>query len=233
MKKLYEKNEILFAVLWIVLYCVLAAFARGEYGDDSVQMLAVMVAIAAGITVFIKGNHLEEKFGLARWPKNGKRYLYFVPIWIAATGNLWGGIGMDYSGVHQLYAVLSMLLIGYVEEVIFRGFLFRAMLPKDGVKISVTVAAVTFGIGHILNLLTGQASLETVCQVVFAIAWGFLFTLVCYKSGSLLPCILAHSAVDVFSTFGCNSTTMDWVYIGATIVIALLYCPYLIRLPKE
>ena len=123
MLKLYEKNEILFAVLWILLYCFVSIPIRGNFGDESIWMLLALFLIAVGITVFVKRHHLEEKYGLDRWPKNNKRFLFFIPVWILVTGNLWGGFGMAYSGMAQVFAVLSMLLIGYIEEVIFRGFL--------------------------------------------------------------------------------------------------------------
>ena len=61
MKKLYEKNEVMFAVLWICLYCFLSIPVRGNCGDESVWMLLVLSAIAAGITVFVKTNDLEGK----------------------------------------------------------------------------------------------------------------------------------------------------------------------------
>ena len=88
----------------------------------------------------------------------------------------------------------------------------------------------TFGIGHIVNLFSGQTSLETVMQVPFAIAWGFIFTMVFFKSGSLLPGILAHSLVDVFSKFGADSPASSWGYVIATIIIAVIYCLYLRKL---
>ena len=94
-------------------------------------------------------------------------------------------------------------------------------------------ASVTFGIGHIVNLFAGQANLETVIQVLFAIAWGFIFTMVYLKSGSLLPCIIAHGLVDAFSKFSDESITMAWVYMIATIIIAVVYCIYLSKLPNK
>ena len=233
MMKLYRKNEVLFAVLWIVAYCALTIPIRGELGDESPLMTAALAALAVGITLFVKMNHLEEKYGLARWPSNARRYLWFIPMWILATGNLWGGFSMAYSGLSQLCAVVSMLLIGYVEEMIFRGFLFKALIPKDGVKIAIIVSAVTFGIGHIVNLLAGQANLETVIQVFFAVAWGFIFTFVFYKSGSLWPCIVAHALVNAFSKFARESVMTTWVYMAATIVVAIVYCLWLSRLAPE
>lgn len=67
MKKLYEKNELLFAVLWIILYCAVTIPIRGKYGDESAAMLAALAVIAAGIFAFVKGNHLEKKYGLCKW----------------------------------------------------------------------------------------------------------------------------------------------------------------------
>ena len=233
MHRLYEKNEILFAVVWILAYCLVLTPIRGEYGDGSFVMAAAMTAFAVAIALFVKANHLEEKYGLNRWPKNMKKYLYFIPMWILAVGNMWDGFSLSYTGMSLVYAIVSMALVGFVEEMLFRGFLFKAMLPKDGAVISIIVSSLTFGIGHIVNLFTGQANLETFVQIIFAISWGFLFTMVYYKCGSLLPCIVAHSLVDVSSLFGADTKTGDMVYVCTTIVVAILYCIYLSRLKKE
>ena len=234
MRKLCEEKGVLFAVLWIVAYCLVIGTIKGSYGYDSPLMLAALFAFAAGICVFVKRNHLEKKYGLAGWPKDTKRFLYFIPLWILSTGNLWGGFGVAYEGSSQVFAIVSMLLIGYVEEVLFRGFLFKALIPKDGIKLAVIISSVTFGIGHIINLFAGQASIETVIQVFFAIAWGFIFTFVFYKCESLLPCIIAHSLVDAFSKFAneSNSDVSGWIYMGATILVAIVYGIYLAKLPR-
>ena len=65
MRRLYEEKEILFAVLWIIVYCVVLGTIKGNFGYESIYMLLALVAISAGITVFVKRNHLEEKYGLA------------------------------------------------------------------------------------------------------------------------------------------------------------------------
>ncbi len=233
MRKLYEKKEILFAVLWIVAYCIILGTIRGNFGGESIYMLIALLVFTVGIIAFVKANHLEEKYGLAGWPKDMKKYLFFIPMWILATGNTWDGFDPSYRGASLVCATLSMTLVGFVEEIIFRGFLFRAMLSKGKKPVAIIVSAVTFGIGHIVNLSTGQASFETVMQIVFAISWGFILTMVCYKSGSLIPCIIAHSMIDVLSLFGADNETVDWIYIGVTIVTAIVYCIYLSRLQSS
>lgn len=231
MKKIYEKNELWFALSWIIAYCVITIPIRGSLGDESLAMLIALAVIAAGILIFIKGNHLERKYGLVKWQSGAKDYLYFLPVLILTTGNLWDGFGMAYRGAAQVYAVLSMLLIGWIEELIFRGFLFRALLDRDPAPAAITVSAVTFGMGHIVNLLAGQGGLETLIQVFFAIAWGFLFTVLFYQSGSLLVCIAAHGLVDVFAKFAAAESRTGYLYPVVTIIVAALYCTYLCRKP--
>nr|WP_072537594.1 CPBP family intramembrane glutamic endopeptidase [Anaerococcus mediterraneensis] len=233
MYRLYQKNEINFAILWIVIYCLITTSIKGNFGDESLYILIGLVFIAFSITFFINNHKLKEKYGLDKYPENSKRYLYFIPVWILVTGNLWGGLNLAYSGISQVWSTISMILIGYIEEIIFRGFLFKAILEKDGVKKSIIISALTFGIGHFINLFAGQASLETVGQVFFAIAWGFIMVVIFYKSKSLIPCIIAHGLIDVFSKYGFESSFSQWMYIILTIIVAIFYCYYLMKLDDK
>lgn len=232
MRKLYEKREVLFAVLWIIAYCMVMAAIKGNFGWDSVWMLLALLAFAAGITAFVKSNHLDGKYGLTGWPGDMKRYLYFIPMWILATGNLWDGFALSYRGAGLVIAVLSMILVGYVEEMIFRGFLFKGMLSEGKPAPAVIISSLTFGMGHIVNLFTGQANFETMIQIIFAVSWGFILTLVFYTSGSLIPCIIAHAMIDAFSLFGADNPLVDMIYIAATIIGTVIYCSYLWKLKK-
>ena len=238
MNKLYAKNDLYFALLWIVIYCAVTAPLREAFGDDSLWMVGELLIVALILTLFVKRNHLAEKIGLRPFPKDGKRYLYFIPMWFLATGNLWGGVEPVYSGWNQLVAVSTMLLIGYVEEFIFRGLLFSAMLSRYDDRKAIIISSITFGIGHIVNLLTGQLAPETFIQVIFAVAWGFILTMVVYRSKSLWPAIVAHGLVDAFSVFSreqaAPSLLATWIYPLVTIAVALVYCSYLSKLkPRE
>ena len=231
MRKLYETKPVLFAVLWIVIYVVLMAPLRGSYGDGSLQMLLGLVAISAVLLAVIRLLGIEKELGMTRWLQNGKKLLWLLPMWVLSTGNLWGGVGLRYDAVTTVMAVLSFLLVGVAEEIIFRGFLFNGMRRTGSLTVAVVVSAITFGMGHIVNLLTGHATMETLVQVLFAVAWGFLFTFAYLKSGSLLPCIVIHGLIDAFSVFSRDSQIADWAYIVATVAAALVYCLYLSKQP--
>ena len=231
MKKFFEKSEIWFALFWIALYVGSMTFLR-NLGDDSPFMMAGLIVISALMFLFVVKNGLTEYYGLAGWAENSRAMLWFIPLWIIAGCNLLNGIGPEYKVPGLIFAALSMAFVGFAEEMIFRGFLFRAMLKDGNVKAAVIVSSITFGIGHISNLLSGHELGETLLQVGYAVAVGFVYTMSFYKSGSLLPCILAHSLTDVFAVLGRDGGSF-WLNAAAhavVIVLGAVYCVYLTRL---
>ena len=47
MRKLYEEKEVLFAVLWIVVYCLVLTPVKGNFALDSAAMLAALIIFTA------------------------------------------------------------------------------------------------------------------------------------------------------------------------------------------
>ena len=96
--------------------------------------------VAENKSALVKTNHLEGKYDLAGWPKDMKKYLFFIPMWILATGNIWDGFAPSYQGAELVIAALSMILVGFVEEMIFRGFLFKAMMEGDKTIVAIIMS---------------------------------------------------------------------------------------------
>ena len=229
MKKLYEKSELGFAILWIVLYAVGIGNLR-SLGDDSPILMLGLILVGALLILCVRSTGTAAYYGLTGWAKNSRAMLWFIPLWILASLNLWLGIAPDYPMPGLLYAAVMMACVGFVEELIFRCFLFKAMLKGGSVKTAVIVSSLTFGIGHLVNLFNGHALGETLLQIVFAVAVGFIFTMAFYKGGSLWPCILAHSLIDVTSVFSSvDAPVLDGIVHVATPVLAAAYCLYLAR----
>ena len=114
--------------------------------------------------------------------------------------NLKNGLGLNAPAAVSLLMMVNLAVAGYVEEIIFRGFLFRAM-AKDNLRSAILVSAITFGAGHIVNLANTADTLGVLLQVCYAIVIGFLYTIIIYKGGSLWPCISSHMFVNSSSTF--------------------------------
>ena len=228
MTKLYKKSEITFAILWIVAYVVLSGFADqlSETLGVTKSVTAVLhIAMSLILFFWIRNNHLSEKYGFCRSIVPAKRFLYYLPLVITASTAFWGGIKLQDGFPGALMYVISMLCVGFLEEVLFRGLLFKAM-EKDNVKTAIIVSALTFGLGHIVNLFNGSGRdpASSLIQIVFAVLVGFVLVLIFYHGKSLISCILFHSAnnaLKVFSAEGNLSPQTEMALNLALIVVVL------------
>lgn len=237
MNRLYKKNELLFAIVWIAIYVLGLSVADNlskMLGMEKIITVIVSILLSAILFVWIKNNGLFYKYGLCGSRIPASKMLYYIPMILMISVNLWYGISMNLSVAETLFYIISMLAVGFLEEIIFRGLLFQAMC-KDGVKTAVIVSSITFGIGHIVNLINGSGAelLSNVLQVGYAIAAGFLFTIIFYKTKSLLACIGTHSVLNALSVFG-NETAMTArkEIISAAVLagISILYTFYILKL---
>ena len=121
-----------------------------------------------------------------------------------------------------------MIFVGFLEEIIFRGFLYQSMV-KDSERAAIIVTSLTFGIGHILNLLNGADIIPTLVQIIYSTTAGFMFVTLLRKGNSLWPCIITHSLVNALSIF--NEPTTITTYVGPIIliVVSVLYTIYLTK----
>lgn len=240
MKKLYEKNELTFAIVWIVIYCVVQSLANSlnEQIGISFSASAVLCIVQTIILfVFIQKNGLMKRYGLCKSSVPARRFLYYVPLIILATGNLWNGVAVNDSLAGIVCHIVCMLCVGFLEEVIFRGFLFKAMAKKN-VKSAIIVSSVTFGIGHLVNLFNGSGMdlVNNLCQICFAVAVGFLFVTIFYRSESLLPCIITHSAINSLNTFVNEAgftVEKQIIHVLVMIVLTVAYTLFLIKTLPE
>ncbi len=241
MKKLYEKNELAFALMWVALYCVLQSVAEPlnkTIGTEYAASAAFCLLQAIVLFVFIRKNGLMKRYGLCRPRILARRFFYDVPLAILASGNLWNGVAVNYAPAGTVCRVVCMLGVGFLEEVIFRGLLFTA-IAKDNIKSAAVISSVTFGIGHIVDLINGSGMdlVENLCQIVFAVAVGFLLVTIFYRGGSLLPCILVHAAINVSGTFADDTgltAGMRLCHVAVLTAIAVAYTLILTKtLPKR
>lgn len=209
MNKLYAKNELSFSLIWIALYVVLFSVTENLsalIGVSKIITVPICILFVLFLWSWIRKNNLKEKYGLCKFQGNAKEYLYFIPLVFLASCNLWNGVTLQLSPIESTLYVISMLCVGFIEEILFRGFLFKALYSEKKPKQAILISSLTFGLGHIVNLLNGAELFSTLLQIFYAVAIGFLFTIIFYKSESLIPCILTHSIINSLSAFAVTPT---------------------------
>ena len=226
MRKLFFKYETLCCISLIILYIVSNMFISiTSYSGVIVNTLLSIFLI--GLIIYLDR---VKYYGLVL-VKDSKKFLYFIPLLLIISVNLWNGININNSVVEIICHIISMINIGFIEEIIFRGFLFK-MMEKDDLKSAIMVSSITFGIGHIINLFTGGEFLSTLMQVFYCISIGYLFVLIFHKSGSLIPCIMCHSIFNALSIFHVDGSL---IYLSSIflIIVPLVYSYYINKKCEE
>ncbi|MBQ3513869.1 MAG: CPBP family intramembrane metalloprotease [Lachnospiraceae bacterium] len=231
MKKIFEKHENLICILSIILYVVINSYSMQNWGMTDYKSVIVNSIFSLVLVILMIGGKRTSYYGLTK-VTNLKGYLYFIPLLFIVSVNLWDGININHTTSEIIFYILTMLNIGFIEEIIFRGFLFK-MMEKDNVKTAMIVSAITFGIGHIVNLLNGADFIPTLMQICYAIALGFLFVMIFYKSKSLIPCIIAHVVINSLSIFRGENEVLSYITAAFLIVASFVYAMYIKKAVKE
>lgn len=231
MKKIFEKHETLFCILLIVVYVVVNSYCIQNFGVEDYRSTIINTVYSITLIVLIIKLKGVSYYGLSK-VSNLKKYLYFIPLVLIISVNLWTGINITNTPNEIIFYILTMINVGFIEEIIFRGFLFK-MMAKTNVKSAIIVSSITFGIGHIVNLLNGADLIPTLLQICYAISIGYLFVIIFYKSKSLIPCIITHSLVNALSIFNIDNVISLYIVPVFLIIVPLVYAVYINRTVKE
>ena len=231
MKQIFEKNETLFCILLILLYVIINSYCMQNFGLTDYRSAIINTIFSIFLILLMIILKRTKYYGLTK-VRNSKKYLFFIPLILIATVNLWNGININNRTNEIIFYILTMINVGFIEEIIFRGFLFK-MMEKDNIKSAIIVGALTFGIGHIINLFNGADIIPTLMQVCYATAIGYLFVIIFYKSKSLIPCIITHSVTNSLAIFNVENTILTYIVPIFLIVVSISYAIYINKIVKE
>ncbi len=189
--------------LGFALVCIAAYVLAMGLGDGLSERLgaayggnALLAALfIAALLIWSEKSGLRRALGLCRPRVPARRVLWYVPLAAVAACNLLGGF-RHVSWPETAIAAAAMLCAGVLEEILFRGLLLGALLPR-GPRRAVWLSALAFGLGHALNLLGGAGTGETAAQIVCACAVGVMLALLALRCGSILPGAAMHGALNV------------------------------------
>lgn len=224
MRSLYRNGPIAFACIWIAIYTGLFSICDGlsaEIGIEKVLTAPAAILLTITLVILLRRWCVHKDCGLQKPQEKAKGYLYYIPMFLIVAPNLWWGVSLQMSITETVLYVISMLCVGFLEELIFRGFLFNA-LEREGVTLSVLISALTFGIGHIFNIFNFDVPVwQTLLQIAYAIAAGWMFTIVYKQTRSIWWCAAAHSALNMLSAFTPTEQTVQQSLVDAAYLCAM------------
>lgn len=220
-----KNKELFYTIIYIIFYVISNSIVLNNYGQISIQSLLVNTVITITLVSTIISTKKTKYYGLVKVNKPNK-YLYFVPLILLVLINFIGGIKIQNTSKEIILFILTMLEVGFIEEILFRGYLFK-ILEKDNQKTAIIITSLTFGIGHIVNLLNGTDFIPTLIQILYSISIGYLFVKILIKTKSLWPCIITHSLLNALSIFSNQTTIIFYISSILLLFISLSYSFYL------
>lgn len=231
------KRELGFFFVWFVIYYVLSAigsFLSGQVGSPwSFPALTEILFLVFVILVLKKKDRVGYYGIRSLRTLDCRNLLYFIPMAVIAFSNLGLGIHLHDSWLQILLQGIVLAGAGFSEEILFRGFLLRALMNKSP-KAAVLVSSLLFGVLHLSNLLAGAGLMETLFQVIYASFFGLMCAMFVVRTGNILPCIICHALENVTSLFLPEDVSAPLQLAGACFVIgsAAFYTWYLSRAEK-
>lgn len=227
----------------IVVYVVGNSVCQSVSETIGISFLAETVLcmiMSAAVYIFIKRNNLSEYLGMKKPEISVSKMFFYIPFILIGGVGAFFGMGLAYSPCICIIRAVMMICVGFLEEIIFRGFLFRG-IAKSNLKRAVVISSVTFGIGHIVNIMNGYDAISNTIQIIFAVGVGFLLVFTFLRTSSIIPCILFHAFNNAINTFitkdslieRIGETNADMVVIFIKMALVALYLIYTIKLPKK
>ena len=202
MSSTIKRNGVLAMILFIVY------LSQNILRNIFVNMLAINELVATLITVMVFGAlaiflvKKDNYFKVRCTSKTCITYIIIVTL-ILSVINLFP---FDLSiGITTLSVFFTMLFVGLMEELIFRGCIYKICDEKWGDQKAVILSSVLFGLIHIINVLNDDI-LMVVLQMVYATCIGIVYAMLMYKKQGIILCILAHAIVNIAGNLGATET---------------------------
>lgn len=230
------KAKISFAIIWLVVYLI--GLLISNILSDLVEIPNLCTTIYRILFVLILFIYMQKKkvlsyYGICSLKMlNSKALLYYIPLGLLVIVPLVFGVEISLSWGQILLLSISALCIGFIEEILMRGFLFKALLERDKV-LAIVISSFSFGLIHIVNLFGGADILYTLAQIIFTCAFGFACAMFLYKTNNIIPCILCHGLLDLCALFSTEDTNEMFMIFGLLAIISLTYGIYLQRMNKK
>ncbi|MBW5445792.1 CPBP family intramembrane metalloprotease [Cohnella sp. CFH 77786] len=186
------------------------------------------IPIALFLAWYFSFKKRGKQFFFAEGPKlSPRQWLDFAPLLLILMLLLIANRGFEaHPFSYFAYMLLSqLLLVGFVEESLFRGIMLRVLLHK-GTGSAVFVSSFFFGVTHALQALGGQSLEDTILQIVYAFLLGLLLSLLVVKHRTIVPGILFHGFHNFLNFTGNAPSTHLYDYAVLLIMavhILLLY----------
>jgi membrane protease YdiL (CAAX protease family) len=181
-------------ILWVLVPPL--ASPSGPVSSNIVEIVSQGILPSLALACFLLGGFAVllrwRGLGLERPLPGTARLLWLPGLYILLTAALVAATGLPPLPF-VLVLLANMLLVGFSEELMFRGFLYSGLRDRLSLWPAALITSLAFGLVHVLNVgVTGHLRLALL-QSASAAMLGLLLLGLRLRMGSLWPAILVHA----------------------------------------
>lgn len=203
--------SIIIAAVGLVPLAISSILTRDLDNDIVIESIKFIARVIPGLLLFLYMKKVYKiKIGIKREKLFKGIFWHGLALVLFSTAMLLLNYKEPERGVIEVLPVLLFYLvtnlgIGLFEEALCRGVLFNSFKvffgdTKKGVLGAMFFSSFLFGAIHFGNL-NGSNTISTITQVIYATFIGMFFSIIYYRTGNLLSCIILHGMVDYFNSF--------------------------------
>ena len=159
-------------------------------------------------------------------------FLLVVQMILVSLVNIDKFFEISIPGVEVVFFLIQMILVGFCEEVLFRGLLQRALHNLFGedswilVIFAVLITGVCFGGVHLVNAFNPKITLRTAAlQALSVLGTGTYFCAIYYRSGkNIWYLIFLHGLWDVIASVAsgrlAGKTVVDAIDVASQLTVS-------------
>lgn len=231
MSKTYFKLVGLAIGLTMIISLFSAASVILEMDTNGVilsQIAAFLLAAVFLLFYMKKKEPTLKQFGFKRRAVN--KYLLGFILLIVLIQPVILGVDGSLSFSTILLIVLQMLLVGFVEETLFRG-IFYYFLKAQNPRVYLLFSSTVFGLLHIASGLNPDAApILVILQIINALLLGGVFALMYYSTGSIYLVIGFHAVFNILASLSKAGSLNQNIW--AVSLLSVCYVVFLIVFPK-
>ncbi|BES64936.1 hypothetical protein SANA_13750 [Gottschalkiaceae bacterium SANA] len=231
-----EKQAIKFAALYVGvmglgMYVMYHIFGISY---DSPNIAKVLIYVEVALTAIAVGvnNHFFNNAGFKKLDPKGLKWFipYFIILAVILALIIFTADREKGFNIWLTVQILvTTLLVGISEEVMFRGIVFHTFLENGNVKRAIFISAIAFALLHSVNVLGGLPLAGMLYQLFSTFVFGMIFACLAYKMKNLTLLIVYHWIWDFALVSSSVMHTSIGIITSFASVFGLVYALILLK----
>lgn len=234
------KSAIIAAIGYIAIMAV-GMFTSGhifgvQYGDPNMVYILVYFELALSLYILIMARRIFGRWHCGWSPIDWTGIWWLVPNFLVIGALFYIALGAENVALTGLVMVviLTMCLVGFSEELAFRGIVLKGGLRDLSQGRAIILSAMLFSLLHSVNILAFLPFDAMLSQLGLTFIYGLAFACYAIRLNSLIALMICHALWDMVQFLGAifEADFGQVINIGIVVNVVIAAALYLLVLRK-